>query len=91
MIQLLKEKGAGRVIVGDMSGIAHVKLSPEGLSGSSRSLMERCGMAKAVLAAGGEIHCFEEAGWDGFYEDFPVEGSAFTRIFQSRAPTGRAA
>jgi hypothetical protein len=27
MVKLLKEKSAGRVIVGDMSGIEHVKLS----------------------------------------------------------------
>jgi uncharacterized protein (DUF362 family) len=69
VIGLLREKGAGRVIVGDMSGIEHVKLSPDSLSGSSRKLMETSGMAKAVLAAGGEIHFFEEGGWNAFYED----------------------
>jgi len=55
-LELLKEKGAGRVIVGDMCGIAHVKLSPEGLAGSSRRLMEVSGMARAVQTAGGEVH-----------------------------------
>jgi uncharacterized protein (DUF362 family) len=69
MVELLKQKGARRVIVGDMSGIEHVKLSPTGLTGSSRRLMEASGMARAVQAAGGEIHFFEEAGWDAFYED----------------------
>jgi uncharacterized protein (DUF362 family) len=69
MVELLKQKGARRVIVGDMSGIEHVKLSPKGLTGSSRRLMEASGMARAVQAAGGEIHFFEEAGWDAFYED----------------------
>jgi uncharacterized protein (DUF362 family) len=69
IIGLLKEKGARRVIVGDMSGIEHVKLSPDGLSGRTRKLMEASGMAKAVLAAGGELHFFEEGGWKAFYED----------------------
>ena len=69
MVELLREKGAGRVIVGDMSGIEHVKLSPDGLVGSTRRLMETCGMARAVQAAGGELHFFEEAGWGAFYED----------------------
>ena len=69
MVELLKQKGARRVIVGDMSGIEHVKLSPKGLTGSSRRLMEASGMARAVQAAGGEILFFEEAGWDAFYED----------------------
>jgi uncharacterized protein (DUF362 family) len=69
VVALLKEKGARRVIVGDMAGIEHVKLSPAGLTGSTRKLMEASGMAKAVLAAGGELHFFEEAGWNAFYED----------------------
>jgi len=75
MIELLQEKGAGRVIVGDMSGIEHVKLSKGGVSGSTRSLMEASGMAEAVLAAGGELAPFEEGGWDGFYEEHPTAGS----------------
>jgi uncharacterized protein (DUF362 family) len=79
MVELLKEKGAGRVIVGDMSGIQHVKLTPGGLSGSSRRLMEDCGMARAVQTAGAEIHFFEESGWDAFYEDSPTAGSHWKR------------
>jgi uncharacterized protein (DUF362 family) len=75
VIALLKEKGAGRVIVGDMSGIAHVKLTPDGLSGSTRKLMEGNGMARAVQAAGGEIHFFEESGWTAFYEDPMARGT----------------
>lgn len=79
MIRILREKGAGRVIVGDMSGVEHVKLSPDGLSGSSRRLMETSGMARAVVEAGGELHFFEEAGWNAFYEEVPVSGSHWKR------------
>ena len=79
MVALLKEKGAGRVIVGDMSGIEHVKLSPGGLSGSTRQLMEAAGLAEAVRAAGAEVHFFEEAGWPAFYEDLPASGSHWNR------------
>jgi uncharacterized protein (DUF362 family) len=75
LIELLKEKGAGRVIVGDMSGIEQVKLTPKGLSGSTRKLMEASGMAKAVQAVGGEIHFFEESGWTAFYEDPMTKGT----------------
>jgi uncharacterized protein (DUF362 family) len=75
MVALLKEKGAGRVIVGDMSGIGHVKLSPTGLSGSTRKLMKAAGIAKAAEAAGGELHFFEEAGWNAFYEDPMTAGT----------------
>jgi uncharacterized protein (DUF362 family) len=75
MIELLKEKGAGRVIVGDMSGVEHVKLSKDRVRGSTRSLMQASGLAATVLAAGGELHAFEEGGWDGFYGEPPSAGS----------------
>jgi uncharacterized protein (DUF362 family) len=75
MIALLKEKGAGRILVGDMSGVEHVRLSQQRVSGSTRHLMQASGMAAAVLAAGGELHAFEEGGWDGFYEDWPAAGA----------------
>jgi len=79
MVELLKERGAGRVILGDMAGILHVKLSPGGLSGSTRRLMEASGMARAAQAAGADLHFFEEAGWDAFYEDTPVAGAHWKR------------
>jgi uncharacterized protein (DUF362 family) len=75
VVEILKDRGARRVLVGDMCGIEHVKLSKEGLSGSSRSLMEASGMARAATEAGAELHFFEEAGWSAFYEDLPVAGS----------------
>jgi len=79
VVGLLREKGAGRVIVGDMSGVQYVRFSPEKTSGSTRKLMAASGMAAAVMAAGGELHCFEEAGWDAFYEDMPAAGSHWKR------------
>ncbi|MCP3982951.1 MAG: DUF362 domain-containing protein [bacterium] len=76
MIRLLKERGAGRVIVADMAGVQFVRFHPDSLHGSTRALMESNGLAKATEQAGGELHAFEEAGWDGFFEDTPVaEGS----------------
>jgi uncharacterized protein (DUF362 family) len=75
MVEILKEKGARRVIVGDMSGVQYLRFSPTSLSGSSRALMTSSGVAKAVQASGGEMHCFEESGWNAFYEDFPATGS----------------
>ncbi len=79
MVTLLKEKGAGRIIVGDMSGIEHVKLTPDGLRGSSRALMKACGMADVALRAGAELHFPEEAGWNAFYEDTPRSGRNWKR------------
>jgi uncharacterized protein (DUF362 family) len=78
MVGLLKDKGAGRIVVGDMSGIMYLKLTPRSVWGSTRSLMERNGMAHAVHEAGADLYCFEEAGWDAFFEDAPVAGSHWT-------------
>jgi uncharacterized protein (DUF362 family) len=75
MIELLRERGAGRVLIGDMCGVQYVKLTPEKLTGSSRRLMEASGMALAAEAAGAELHFFEELGWNAFYEDHPTTGS----------------
>ncbi len=79
MVELLREKGAGRVIVGDMSGVQNVRFTPTSLSGSSRKLMESSGMAKVVQAAGAELHFFEESGWNSFYEDVPAAHTYWKR------------
>jgi len=75
MIELLKEKGAGRIIVGDMSGVQRLRFSKQRVSGSTRRLMETSGIAAAALAAGAELCAFEEAGWDSFYADPPTAGA----------------
>ncbi|HIK17387.1 MAG TPA: DUF362 domain-containing protein [Leptolyngbyaceae cyanobacterium M33_DOE_097] len=79
MIRLLREKGAGRVVVGDMSGVGHLAQRPEGYTGSTRKLAEKAGLLQAVLDAGAEWVFFEEAGWDNFYEEQPVPGSHWQR------------
>lgn len=75
MVALLKEKGAGRVVVSDMAGIEHVKLSPDKVKGSTRGLMKSCGVAQAAQAAGAELYFPEEDGWYAFFEDSLPAGS----------------
>lgn len=72
MVELLKEKGAGRIIVSDMSGIEYVKLSPNKVKGSTRKLMRQNGIAEAAVRAGAELYFPEEIGWKAFFEDTPV-------------------
>ena len=79
VVELLKEKGAGKVIVSDMSGVEHVKLSRENLKGSSRELMNRSGMAKAALEAGAELYFPEEEGWNAFFEDEPIDSAHWNK------------
>jgi uncharacterized protein (DUF362 family) len=77
MISLLKEKGARRVVVSDMSGIQDVKLSPEKIRGSTRELTKSCGVARAAEEAGAELYFPEEHGWAAFFEDGPAPGSSW--------------
>ena len=69
MVKLLKEKGAGRVIITDLSGVGHVIFHADKLKGSSRKLMNDCGMAQAAEAAGAELYFAEEDGWDAFFPE----------------------
>jgi uncharacterized protein (DUF362 family) len=62
-----------------MSGVQYLRFSPTSLSGSSRALMASSGVAKAVQASGGELHGFEEGGWNAFYEEMPAAGSHWKR------------
>lgn len=75
LIRLLKEKGAGRIVVGDLAGIVDVRFYPDHLEGSTRRIMENIGIAQATLDAGGELLGFEEAGWEAFYPERPIRGT----------------
>ena len=75
LVSLLREKGAKRIIVSDMSGVEHVKLSPDKMRGSTRALMQSCGLAGAAEEAGAELYFPEEEGWEAFFEDPPLSGS----------------
>jgi uncharacterized protein (DUF362 family) len=72
MVELLLARGARRVVVADMSGVQFVRFWKDGLRGSSRVLMEQNGLARATRDAGAELHAFEEAGWDAFFEERPT-------------------
>jgi uncharacterized protein (DUF362 family) len=77
MVRLLREKGAGRVIVGDMSGVQFLRFGPDYLTGSTRELMTGNGLVAAAQEAGAEVQAFEEQGWDGFYPEVPRSGPSW--------------
>jgi uncharacterized protein (DUF362 family) len=71
MIALLREHGAGRIVVADMSGVEVVRFGPDHLRGSTRELMAQNTIARTSEDAGAEVHAFEEQGWDAFHEETP--------------------
>ena len=90
MIRLLQKKGAGRVIVGDMSGVQFVRFQKDSLSGSTRALMEQAGMLQAAQEAGAEVVAFEEEGWDAFAPEQPRVGPDWKGEILMPAVVGRA-
>jgi uncharacterized protein (DUF362 family) len=82
MVSLLREHGAGRVIVADMSGVQAVRFSPDETSGSSRALLESSGLARAARDAGAEVQAFEEASWDGFFAEAPIARGSWKDTIQ---------
>lgn len=69
MVSLLKQKGAGRVIVGDKPGVIDVFQDKDGRRGSSRDVLTKNGLHRAALDAGAEPHYFDEAGYGAYFGD----------------------
>lgn len=71
MVNLLRERGAKDILVGDQAGVEHVRLTPEGRKSSTHEMMAQNGLSAAARASGATLHCFDDQGWDGYYEATP--------------------
>lgn len=69
MVGLLKERGAGRVIVAEKPGVQYVHHDNKGQRGSSRKIMATNGLHQAAVESGAEVHYFDEAGYDAYFGD----------------------
>ncbi len=69
MVGLLKERGAGKVVVTDKPGVKYVYQDEDGQRGSSRKVMIANGLHHAALESGAEVHYFDEAGYDAYFGD----------------------
>jgi len=66
MIKLLREKGAGRILVGDSSGVESVHWHKDGKRGSSRENCKKAGLLEVIEQNKAEAVFFEERGYDAF-------------------------
>lgn len=69
LVRLLKERGAGRVVVGDQPGVAHVYQDQQTWRGRGLEVLEHNGLAAAAREAGAEVHAFDQAGWEAFHPE----------------------
>jgi uncharacterized protein (DUF362 family) len=67
MAGLLRERGAGRVMVADKPGVEHVYQDEKRQRSSSRKIMTINGLHQAALESGAEVHYFDEAGYDAYF------------------------
>ena len=71
MIEILREKGAGSILVGDQSGVEAVHWTPENERGSSRKLCESTGLLKIIQEYNATPCFFEEGGYDAYKSTLP--------------------
>ncbi len=71
MIEMLKEKGAGEIIVGDQSGMESVRWFRDRKKGSSRELCQSAGLLKVIQEIGATPCFFEERGYDNYITTSP--------------------
>jgi uncharacterized protein (DUF362 family) len=75
LAKLLKEKGAGKVILCDKAGVQSVYQTPDRVRGSTRQCFLNNGLHPAALDSGAEALYFEETPYDSFFSDTPPVGS----------------
>ena len=73
MIKLLRDNGAGEILVGDQSGIGYVNHTKLTNKGSSRECCNASGLLDVITSNGTTPVFFEEAGYDAGYR--PVHPS----------------
>lgn len=68
MVSLLRDAGAGRVIVGDQSGADHVRSWKSGRRSSTRRMFEKNGLLEPIQRSGAELHCFDHHPWEESFQ-----------------------
>jgi uncharacterized protein (DUF362 family) len=71
MTKLLKEKGAGKITIGDQSGVQRVLWTKAHTRGSSRSCSESAGLFKTIIDSESTPCFFEEKGYSAYKETLP--------------------
>ena len=69
MVAFLRKKGAGKIYVGDQSGVGHVRRTKNGRTASTLEMMKKNGIHAAIKRSGAELHNFDDQGWEGYYEE----------------------
>ena len=72
MIRILREKGAGRIMVGDSSGVESVLWTKKDQKGSSAECCKQAGLFDVIEQNRTDAVFFEEQGYDSFMPVYPA-------------------
>ena len=72
MAKILKEKGAGRIYIGDQSGVESVHWTKAQTRGSSRSCCDSAGLFKTIIESDATPCFFEERGYAAYKDCLPL-------------------
>jgi uncharacterized protein (DUF362 family) len=81
MVAELYDRGAGKVIVAEQSGVEYVRLAAgEARFSSTREALSENGLLEAIESSGAEAHFFDDQGYQaGYFEVDPPTGSAWSQ------------
>jgi len=71
LIEILRAKGAGEILVGDQSGVEAVLWQRDRQRGSSRKLCQSAGLLSVIEETGAKPVFFEEMGYDAYVQTQP--------------------
>lgn len=85
LVGFLRDRGAGKIYVGDQAGVEHVRLLRDRRVRSTRHLMQENGLLGAIERAGAVLHNFDDHGWDSYAAvDLDFENHWGGRLFLPR-------
>ena len=80
LVGFLKDRGIGKIYVGDQAGVEHVRLHRGGRVSTTREVMKKNGLLEAVRASGATLHNFDDQGWKGYFRP----KSDFAHLWQDK-------
>ena len=73
LVAFFKDRGAGKIYVGDQSGVEQVRLTAKGRVSSTREMMAKNGLLKAINESGAILHTFDDQGYERGYFKAPAD------------------
>jgi len=68
IVKILKNAGAGEIMIGDQAGVQHVRLTKTGRKSSTKEMLAKNGILNSVEITKSKLYCFDDFGWNSYYE-----------------------